>query len=317
MLLQELFHPSTNVKVSRYDDNPLGGASYAVVIKANDEFFEYSVIFTATPIRGFFHISFALVGDAAGEQQWTHDVTNTGQAFHVFAGVAAALKDWLQSTKGVYALYFTAKESSRSKLYHKFALRIAKHLGWNLDQELARIYSGGDSDEYTAYLILDPKHHHKMSKEIKSLSLAEDAVLEKKNKKSNDKIIKKFKVDKNDEVVVIFKKLDFGENDWEVAFERMSPFTGKMTTTVTSSGHAHRIFRRVLVIIKDFITGVKPDSLWIWSLERDSSDSRTKLYDHMLDKLPPKVDYQLTDRANFGGSVVWVIKPMKQPEIVI
>ena len=124
--------------------------------------------------------------------------------------------------------------------------------------------------------------------------------------KQKNKFVVNFHVAKDDKIVVIFKRLEDGENNWEVAFERRSPFTGKMTVAVTGAGHAHKIFSNVLKIIKEFIIDMKPSSLWVWSLERDDDDSRTKLYDRLLKKLP----YQITDRANFGGSAVWVLKPI-------
>lgn len=117
-----------------------------------------------------------------------------------------------------------------------------------------------------------------------------------------------FTVDKNDEVEVKFTHRDTDDNDWEVEFSRTSPFSDKHTVTATGTGHAFEIFSTFTYILIKFVQEVKPASLMIWALERNDKDSRTKLYDRLMKKLPKKHGYSLSDRVDFGGSVVWVLK---------
>jgi|ETN02SMinimDraft_2_1059926.scaffolds.fasta_scaffold17289_2 hypothetical protein len=59
--------------------------------------------------------------------QGTMDITNTGNAFTVFATIFAMLKEFVLKMKPKM-FYFSAKEQSRRKLYQRFAKMIDKML---------------------------------------------------------------------------------------------------------------------------------------------------------------------------------------------
>jgi hypothetical protein len=71
------------------------------------------------------------------------DVLGTGSAFRIFATVAAILKDFIKTVKPE-VFHFSAEESSRRKLYDKFAKRIKKMAGYDYTK-----FEGGKASSVT------------------------------------------------------------------------------------------------------------------------------------------------------------------------
>lgn len=143
---------------------------------------------------------------------------------------------------------------------------------------------------------------------LADLEKSENVVSWKWQKKTPDEFKATFAVKDKDHVNVVFTRRDTEENDWELEFTRMSPFTKKHTVVATSSGHVFKIFATVFHILLHFVEEVKPVSVMVWSLERHKNDPRTKIYDKMFNTLPEKFGYKLDAREDVGGSVVWIIK---------
>lgn len=168
MRICELFGPgkgSDSVEWNRIRGNALGGAGYEIIIHRKDtEPLEYVLDLAATPIKGLFEVSFALVKDG----KWSMDIEKTGSAFLVFSGVAAALRDWKDHTPSAMAIYFTAKEPTRARLYRKMSETMAKELGWESDPTLARLMSGGWESDYQPFIVVKPGSSDELARSIMS-----------------------------------------------------------------------------------------------------------------------------------------------------
>jgi hypothetical protein len=156
---------SKDIEWHRLHGNALGGAGYEIIVRRrDDEPLEYVLDLAATPIKGLFEVSFALIKDG----DWSQKIEGTGSAFLVFSGVADALRDWQARTPSAMALYFTAKEPSRTRLYRKMAVTMAKELGWETNPELARLMSGGWEGDYQPFVVVKPGSADEVAKSITS-----------------------------------------------------------------------------------------------------------------------------------------------------
>ena len=60
------------------------------------------------------------------------DMTGRGGANTIFATVIEIVKNFIQKQTTLVALYFTAEEKSRARMYDTLAKRIAKQVGWHV-----------------------------------------------------------------------------------------------------------------------------------------------------------------------------------------
>lgn len=74
-------------------------------------------------------------GHLAGVAFFSHnglfDVTNAGQSFPIFSTVIAMIREFINTVKP-QGLEFSSKESSRTKLYSRFANELAKAYNWEV-----------------------------------------------------------------------------------------------------------------------------------------------------------------------------------------
>ena len=76
-------------------------------------------------------------------------ITKTGYATYVFAAVAECMRSFLITEKDkIKGLHFSAEESSRYKLYHVLAKKLAETLGWKLELD--------NTHKIKGFLILKP-----------------------------------------------------------------------------------------------------------------------------------------------------------------
>lgn len=156
---------SKDVEWHRLHGNALGGAGYEIIVRrTGDDPLEYVLDLAATPIKGMFEVSFALVKDG----DWSQKIEGTGSAFLVFSGVANALRDWKTRTPSAMAIYFTAREPTRARLYRKIAETMAKELGWESNHELARLMSGGWESDYQPFVVVKPGSADDIARSIMS-----------------------------------------------------------------------------------------------------------------------------------------------------
>ena len=96
--------------------------------------YEYSAEFDVEGV----HYSATMIGDkdhpwellfkaTSGRDGW--GITGTGNQFTVFATVFDFVKEAIKA-KHMESFYFTAKESSRKRLYKLFAVNLAKAIGY-------------------------------------------------------------------------------------------------------------------------------------------------------------------------------------------
>lgn len=168
MKLQELFKPGQkhqDVSWKRESSNALGGATYSVDIKDDRGLIEYGLNFAAGYAPDLFEVSFMkLDTDGTGSME----ITGTGREFAVFSGMAEATRDFIKRTPSCRALYFTAKERSRVKVYSIMAHRIASELGWNQQPKLAKMFAGDweSEDAVTPFMIVAPGHENEIAQAI-------------------------------------------------------------------------------------------------------------------------------------------------------
>lgn len=170
MLLHELFTPGQTSKdvVWKYESgNQLGSATYSVDIKTGaGKVMEYGLNFAASYVKGVFEVSFVLHTDDGSVSM---EITGTGREFAVFSGMAAATRDFIRRNgRMVDALYFTAKEPSRARVYRIMAQRMAKELGWREDHKLASMFGGGwDAEgEPVPFMIVRPGSEDQVARSI-------------------------------------------------------------------------------------------------------------------------------------------------------
>jgi hypothetical protein len=148
-----------------YAATPSAGPGYEIVVQRQDgEPLEYVLDLAATPVKGLFEVSFALVTGG----KWSMEIEKTGSAFLVFSGIADALRDWQSRTPSALAIYFTAKEPTRAKLYRKMAQTMARELGWESNPKLAELMSGGWESGYHPFVVVKPGSEDEVARSIMS-----------------------------------------------------------------------------------------------------------------------------------------------------
>jgi hypothetical protein len=60
------------------------------------------------------------------------NITGSGNVSAIFVTVIETVKQYVQNNPDCSALYFTAEEQSRAKMYDTLAKRVAKQLGWHV-----------------------------------------------------------------------------------------------------------------------------------------------------------------------------------------
>jgi hypothetical protein len=183
MRLLELFSPTDTIPGTEWRlryRNALGGAVYEVKVEnrdkqgnpvlddaGNPEILNFSLDFAASPVAGIYQVSFVLIKD----KTITFEMTKTGNEFRVLAVMGQAIKDFLTTGRRskktpVRALYFTASEPSRIRVYKRISQRIADTLKWKLDDELAHLFGGGWETEGAGFLIVNPKYRDVLKNQI-------------------------------------------------------------------------------------------------------------------------------------------------------
>ena len=170
MRINELFAPGQqkpDVSWKYESGNQLGGATYSVdVVGKDSKVHEYILNFAASYIKGVFEVSFVLHTDDGSVSM---EITNTGNEFAVFSGMAEAIRDFIRRNgRLVNALYFTAKEPSRARAYKLMSKRIASELGWDENPKLADMFGGGwqAEDDPTPFMIVRPGTEDSIAKSI-------------------------------------------------------------------------------------------------------------------------------------------------------
>jgi hypothetical protein len=168
MKITELFskdQTSSKVSWNRRSRGVMGSAGYEIVVrdKSGKDLY-YSLDIARSYVEGVYEVSFAMIDD----QSYTLDITRTGNEFSVFSGVAASLRDFVATTREADALCFTAKEPSRIRLYRRLAARMASELGWNRDDQLAKLFFGGwyEGDGPEPFMIVRPGAEESIAKKI-------------------------------------------------------------------------------------------------------------------------------------------------------
>jgi len=87
-----------------------------------------------------------------------HGITKTGSPWQVFAAVVAIIYNQVKLRPNeIYALYFTAHEPSRRKLYHAMSQKLPRTLGWEYDEEWSK-YETRINPESQKFILVNPKH---------------------------------------------------------------------------------------------------------------------------------------------------------------
>jgi len=143
-ILLELANTSYTYKLAwRSDKSELPQWEYKFTSKETEKPIEYKVQFQLRPEGNILIVNFGAREEDKDVlrlgNSWKDNVTNTGDAFKVFATVLAIIKDCLKRIDDddldVEIIEFAADtdEPSRVKLYTRFADNIGKYLpGWKL-----------------------------------------------------------------------------------------------------------------------------------------------------------------------------------------
>lgn len=108
-------------------------------------------------------------------------------------------------------------------------------------------------------------------------------------------------------VIVLFDH-HFKKKTTDVEFSRRSFDTSAHTIEVTGEGNAIRILSTVLELMKEFCAEYKPKKITFSAAVTEDNQSRSRVYEKMLQRHAPKMGYTYKAGKKYGGQIKFTME---------